>query len=940
MINSKKYSIHELITNLINLLGRLWTFIIFLYLAGVILIIIDLQVSHQNDTEAWSKLLKEKLHTFSMDVESEITASDKMSSVKIKIDLFGVIQESSNLPLIGLDLKNSSLFKKIVGLNVRDEYILLESGLLENRLKAFFIKKNMGGYTIVSYPPEEFFPITRFNTVFLFFDNNGQIIYSTQQNLIGTNIKPKILVFRGWSVYHCSNINLKNSDTQKLYIFRDIASQFYILLFIGFSFAASIFILSRPISKIKESLKVLKDESQDINLIVKELSSISEDSEEVINNPLTTYKQILGSFQTELLSKELVFTENIKTTESYKQLIEMLLDLLNRIDLVLEKQRVAENKYRKIFENSNDGIFQFSNKGELFTVNNAMASLYGSINPRELLYYLETLEDKILEEKDLFYLLNRENGSLILEKNIKRIDGSFVDVLINARAINDVDRNNMYIQGNMRDMTAEKDVLRFKLEKERIETTAKAKSDFFANISHELRTPLNSVIGFSELLSATIQDSKHKSYINAILTSGKSLLTLINDILDLSKLESGNMSTTIAPFNIKSLLTDIEQVFSFKIKEKNLKYLLELDKNIPEYLLSDETKLRQILINLIGNSIKFTEEGFVKISALLVEKKDVKSETFFDILIKVEDSGRGMDNKALNNIFNEFQQEGFQEGIIGTGLGLSICKRLIGLLGGVIDVESNIDIGTCFNIHLKNIKEGEWDGSLELYDKKNESFRNYEFDGQKILIIDDEELNRDIVVEALTMVGLKMYEAENGKTGIDIAKEIIPDLILLDLRMPVLNGWEALKQIKHDNDLKQIPIIAYTASIEEKSAKSIQEDGFDDIIMKPAKVSSILEKIGNYIPYTIIDEIPEIQDIISEVIIPKEYYSEINELLPKFDKGGSVIKIKDMKAAVSILKTLDSTVLFANKLNDLIESYDINGIESLLKETKLLKDEL
>ncbi len=254
----------------------------------------------------------------------------------------------------------------------------------------------------------------------------------------------------------------------------------------------------------------------------------------------------------------------------------------------------------------------------------------------------------------------------------------------------------------------EKTETELKKAKEQAESAYRAKTEFLANISHEIRTPLNAVTGFSEMLSSLVSDPKQKSYLEAIKTAGNSLLILINDILDLSRIEANVVTIQPVPVSIRQLFKETRQVFRLKIKKKSILLLVEIDDQLPDSLLLDESRLRQILINLVGNSIKFTEQGFVKLSATIEKKNAHADQTKIDLIMAVEDSGIGIPEEKRKSIFESFVQlhTDTNKSNVGTGLGLAICRRLVEMMDGQITVTSEVGTGTCFRIHLSNVERG------------------------------------------------------------------------------------------------------------------------------------------------------------------------------------------------------------------------------------------
>ncbi|NIN33604.1 MAG: response regulator, partial [Gammaproteobacteria bacterium] len=317
--------------------------------------------------------------------------------------------------------------------------------------------------------------------------------------------------------------------------------------------------------------------------------------------------------------------------------------------------------------------------------------------------------------------------------------------------------------------------------REAAEEANQAKSEFLANMSHELRTPLNAVIGFSELLFSMAFDQKQRNYIHSIRTAGKSLLTLINDILDLSKIESGMMEIKYTPVNPSMIFNEIQHIFHEKLARKNLAYITDIDENLPALLTLDETRLRQILLNLVGNAVKFTQHGHIKLSA----KKGDETEQpdLINLIISVEDTGIGVPPEEQALIFQPFKQQSGQSirKYGGTGLGLSICKRLTEMMKGRISVESQPGKGSCFKLILDNVTVPSAGAVTGL----DESFNldSISFETARVLVVDDVESNRAMLQEMLPRVNLEVLTAENGQEALRIAGEYLPDIIIMDIVM-------------------------------------------------------------------------------------------------------------------------------------------------------------
>ena len=366
------------------------------------------------------------------------------------------------------------------------------------------------------------------------------------------------------------------------------------------------------------------------------------------------------------------------------------------------------------------------------------------------------------------------------------------------------------------------------------------KSEFLANMSHEIRTPMNAIIGFTDLLYKDIKDTKQLNYVKSVQDSSKILLTIINDILDISKVEAGKMTLEYLPTDIKIMATEINSIFYHKAKAKALELNIDVDKNIPDAILIDEVRVRQILFNLISNALKFTIEGSINIR---ITCSTIKNGTI-NLILEVEDTGIGMNQSEQDHMFESFSQHSEQSNkeFGGTGLGLAIIKKLTELMGGTIKLNSKRDEGSTFIITLNDIEIS--DALIDTINKKN---KEVIFEPATVLITDDIKLNRELLIEYLKDTKLNTIIACNGQEAIDIAKEKDIDIILMDIKMPVKNGYEATREIKEFLD---IPIIAITASV--ISQKQNDENKiFDEFLNKPIKRKSLLNAMSKFLKHEI-----------------------------------------------------------------------------------------
>jgi PAS domain S-box-containing protein len=447
------------------------------------------------------------------------------------------------------------------------------------------------------------------------------------------------------------------------------------------------------------------------------------------------------------------------------------------------------------------------------------------------------------------------------------------------------------------------------------------KSEFLANMSHEIRTPMNAVLGFADLLSTIISDHKQKSYVESIKSSGKSLLTLINDILDLSKIEAGKLEIQYAPLNLRPVLKEIEQIFSIKIMQKNLEFISDIDPRIPVSLILSETRLRQVLFNIIGNAIKFTEIGHIKLMSKIISESDDNKK--IDLLISVEDTGIGVPKAQQERIFKSFEQQDGQDEkkFGGTGLGLAISKKLVNLMGGEIIVKSEVGKGSTFEILLHDVVVSH--EKIMATTEKSFDYENIEFEAATILVVDDNPTNRDLIKEIFDRTKINTIFAEDGQEAVITTREYKPDLILMDIRMPVMDGYEAVKMIRKDKAIKNIPVIALTASVLGGSIDVIRKKGFDSYLMKPTLISELFYEVCNYLKYKRIEVDDEIQSSESDIILTENLKENLDEIINILEK-----EFLDEWKMVKKNHFVHEIIDFGTKIKDFGSKYSFDFLEN------------
>lgn len=533
-------------------------------------------------------------------------------------------------------------------------------------------------------------------------------------------------------------------------------------------------------------------------------------------------------------------------------------DMLEQIWLREKERDKAEKKYREIFENASHGIFQSAPDGRLVTANPAFARIFGFDSPEDALDSIVNLKSQIYvtpAKRDELQWIIEESGFINgFEFEAFRKDGSIIHISENTHAVYDEKGDLLFYEGILENITERKQAEEFKIAKDAAEAANRAKSEFLANVSHEIRTPMNAILGFAELLGDDISGGPQKEYLSAITSSGKTLLSLINDILDLSKIEAGKLELYEDIVSIRSVLTEIQNMFSGEIKKKSLDFQVELDSYLPDRVLLDEIRLRQILLNLMGNAVKFTDAGYIKLSVNQNFKDE--SQNKLDIIFSVKDTGSGIPPDQQELIFDAFKQLQRKDSkkIRGTGLGLSITKRLVEMMRGDITVESEPGTGSTFKVVFKDVSVVSALPEFEIDDAAG--MEKVQFKKATILIADDIQSNRAVLKGFLSGSDITYIEAENGKEAVELAGEHEPDLIIMDIRMPVMDGSKAIRILKNDKKLKKIPIIIITASAMQRDKKSSSKKYLADAYMKkPVTRKQFTRELKRFLRYTVIKKV-------------------------------------------------------------------------------------
>ena len=506
----------------------------------------------------------------------------------------------------------------------------------------------------------------------------------------------------------------------------------------------------------------------------------------------------------------------------------------------------------------------------------------------------------------------------------------------------ELDKHINHLEEKVKERTSEIEKTNIELKYAKIEADKAndAKSEFLANMSHEIRTPLNAVIGISELLSNTIEDEKQQNYMKTINNAGNSLLLIINDILDLSKIESGKMELNFKPIKLHSIFKEIETIFMQEVHRKEIEFFVEIPNHIPEMILFDEVRIRQILLNLIGNAVKFTENGYVKLS---IQATPSIKHNHVDLHLSIEDTGIGIPENEKERIFQAFTQISGQsiKKYGGTGLGLSITKKLVEMMNGKISLESEVGKGSLFLLEFANVQIVD----VQLLPEETESsyYWKYKHLGTTILVVDDNESHRIFLKELLSSIGIRVLQAESGCEAIKVCELEKPDLIISELVMPLMDGMDLFTKLKQNPLTSGIPIIALSSDLPETSK-------FDGYLNKPVNIDQLLCKILPFIqkknvlypdflaPKESLNK--DMSNLPSDVL--SDIRNQLNPLLKKVETSMIISTVKKIAAGLIKLgqKHLSESITIEGKeLMSYAECYDIVNIKLKLRHIEKILSE-
>lgn len=509
--------------------------------------------------------------------------------------------------------------------------------------------------------------------------------------------------------------------------------------------------------------------------------------------------------------------------------------------IISKKENIERNKLEKLFNCSRDlicivgtdGLFKKLNPGVINILKYSEDELLNT--PFMNLVHPDDVEDTLAE----FVKLKDGIKAIDFQNRYVQKDGNIVT--LNWLTNPDLESGDFYAIA--RDVTVKEKVLK-ELEEAKLvsQKAVKVKDEFLSNMSHEIRTPLNAIIGFNDLLKQTPLNSDQEKYVEIVRVASQNLMVIINDILDISKLESGKLELDERPIRIREIAEGVIHLHSQKAKAKGLKLLLSIDQDIPMYVTGDSTRISQVLTNLIGNAIKFTEKGFIEVKLFEKFRQDNNTQLCFS----VKDTGIGIEESKQNLIFERFSQaENSTTRLFGgTGLGLNISKMILSLYNSKIDVKSELGQGTEFSFEL-SLPILTMDGVSSVFDVPNSKSDNL-LAGRLVLVAEDNEHNQILATTYLKKNGAEVEIAENGAIAVEKLKNKNFDLVLMDLQMPVMDGFEATKSIR--NDLKSdLPIIACSAHSLVGERENCLEKGMNEYISKPYSEKTLVRILTSFL---------------------------------------------------------------------------------------------
>jgi PAS domain S-box-containing protein len=623
-------------------------------------------------------------------------------------------------------------------------------------------------------------------------------------------------------------------------------------------------------------------------------------------------------------------------------IVASMLDRLIELHAEAQKEGRSREELASIVDYSDDAIIGKSLDGNIVSWNKGAERLYGYSAGEVLGKPISILLPPDRPDEISAILAKAMRGLVVSEETVRRRkDGSLIDVALTVSPIRNSLGQVTAASSIARDISERKRVeqrimnLNAQLERTAAEAEAanRAKSTFLSTMSHEIRTPMNAILGYSQLM---LRDQNlgagAKANLKIIGRSGEHLLALINDVLDMSKIEAGRVELNPATFSLAGLLSDLDAMFHLRAGAKGLQFKMSLDGEAVPYIVADEGKVRQVFVNLLGNAVKFTQAGQIRLLATL-EPRDADQ---LWMSARVEDTGPGIADEDQKKLFESFSQtRSGVDSLQGTGLGLAISRKFARLMGGDITVVSSFGRGSLFRFEIP-VERGEAGVALKPAIPRHVRAIRAGQEAPKILVVDDNFENRDWLIKLVTSVGFSARPAENGEAAVRVWEEWHPSLILMDVHMPVMDGLEATRRIKADPHGKETFVVVLTASAMDHDRRAVAQSGADGFVAKPCREDELLEKMRSLLDlvydYEELEEADR-QPVAAQPVLnserlrhlPRELIEEIRTATLSGNK-----KLLD-RLILQVLEGGDAES--AQGLQDLADKYEFDALTQLLEET-------
>lgn len=622
-----------------------------------------------------------------------------------------------------------------------------------------------------------------------------------------------------------------------------------------------------------------------------------------------------------------------------------------RYKTLYREAKKTEELYHSLLDSTLDAIVIYDLAGNVTYVNQGFTRTFGWFK-EDLVggvpYTPESEHEATMEKVRLVV----DDGKPIKDFETIRFnkDGKLIDVSISASRFSDGEGSPSGMFVILRDITDRKYTERLLQQaKEAAESANQAKSIFLANMSHELRTPLNAVLGYAQMLNRSRRlDKEERGHVGTIIRNGEYLLVLINDVLELSRIEANRVEVQAVSFDLHRMLTDLESMFRLQAKRKGLQLTFDFSQSAPQHICADQNKLRQVLINLVGNAIKYTNEGNIHLKvdafaddAALNFPDSPSTQASRRLVFEISDSGIGLSDSDIGQIFDAFVRKGDQQPYnAGTGLGLAISRKFVQLMNGEIDVTSHVGKGSIFRFQIPvTVVEAENLNGLIQFDQRRILEIQDGQPDQRILVADDNDDSRRVVVEMLKTFGIRVREARNGRDAVETWRTWHPHLIFMDLRMPEVDGYSAVKiirkeersDVEHERSPNGEPvkckIIALTAQAFEEDRARAMAAGCDDFIRKPFREIEIMDKLHHYLGLQFVYDASEAtkNHAAPEVVLVEKAVSELStEWISELRQGVESVDLELVESVIQKIRGQNASL--ADTLSQLVADFEYDEV--------------